>query len=229
MDNEIPLALGGMLVGSSVPSSIGSSLGRSLADEMGDLSLNDKNRLKSILRKEFNPGEVRVVMSGEPNFQGDYDSIPSHLRDTHKIKPGQKVVNLTEGRTSLPVALHELGHAQEPKSSLSRLLRNSNVRGYGGLLSSLGFIPASYVGRRFAEGSDISPWAIAGTVLGALGSTPVLAEELRATRNANRLAKKHNIGKLRGLRRAFGTYLAGAAVPVMAGLGAGTALGIGGK
>lgn len=164
----------------------------------------------------------RAVAGGEGYYMSPspIDRLLSKLRN-EPLPPSH--IGLT--RTSLPQAMHEIGHASPIMGSerardvfgaLAHLLGQDSASGKAirlGIASSVLAPPgedASGV-RRFVY--DNAPALVGATM------APQLAEEARASFHALRGARRHGVGVGRAIAElapALGTYVAGAAAPVIA-------------
>lgn len=229
------LGLGGYSAAGALAGGANQVLSGSLSKTLGGMNDNNFNRLKDILSREVGDSAV-LLQSNKPNHQRFVGlGALSELVNDHKIpleraRNIDQIVNLQRGNTSTSVGLHEIGHAMKPRTRLGNLLRSDNARMLAQVSNNVSMIPASILAYTLARGegglTNPTTLGVAGATAATIaGYAPILAEEIRATRNANNLAKKYNIGKLRGLRRALGTYGIGAVAPALLGLGTGMGIG----
>ena len=204
---ELGGGVAGLFAGRLLSSSALNSLGSSIDEVTGPLTKSDERLLRGILNKET---ADKVKFQKQPRIGNLFSpgSRPPHI-------------NLDPSRTSVSVGLHEIGHAMDTKSRLASILRSNKARIGGGVLSSMSVVPAAILGSQIVDDNVSANTALATAGMAGLGSLPIIAEEIRATRNANRLARKYRLGKLKGLKRALGTYGIAAIAPALAGLGFG--------
>lgn len=115
--------------------------------------------------------------------------------------------------TSMSAGLHELGHAMSPKNLIEKLSNKLYIPSRA--LGPLGIIPSYYAAKSDDPMTSAGLFGLSGAI-----SAPMIIEEMRASRNARNIAKKYNLPKLKGLKRALSTYLLTAAAPVTGGIGA---------
>jgi hypothetical protein len=127
--------------------------------------------------------------------------------------------NLSNINNKNSATLHEIGHSDR-RSILGKAISGVGINSRLPLAILPTTALAAYYGLKKGEDKKYDNKLVkAGIGLGALASAGVLAEEARASLNANSYAKKLLGKKPIGLKRAFGTYtsaLVGA--PIVAGL-----------
>lgn len=197
-----------------------------------------RKEVKAIQRFADQSGvKVPIVAGIDPDLRGakvgyfaDPDMPSEKLKQiiARLFGGGQKgektIAHVGLGRSSVPHALHEIGHASPVLGShrARRVLQDAGHlmgRGMPGTVTRYGLLgnvlappdEETSAARRFAY--DYAPLLAGATYL------PELAEEARASGRAIAGARRHGLGTLKTVKElapAFATYAGAAAVPVLA-------------
>lgn len=200
--------------------------------EIAEFSRDEVRKIQNFARESG--VKVPIVASSVPELQGRVGHFFPEELPTEKLIG--KVVSLLGGgeinrdpshiglaTTSLPHAFHEIGHGSPIAGSETarRVLHDLSgmSRGTLGALARAGILGTALMPRD-EDGSSTSQFVNehAPALVGAT-YLPELAEEARASTKALMGARRHGIGTLQTLKEltpAFGSYLAGAAAPVLA-------------
>ena len=157
------------------------------------------SRIKQQLLRWAGEGKIVDQLPDRPFIVMGRSTVPGAMHEIGHAKP-------IFGSTKLRQAVHDVGGAMQrgsPAGGLTRAAIAANVLAP----------PTEDTGRTRRFLYDKAPFLVGATM------TPELLEEARASVHAMRGARRHGPGALRALRDlapAFGTYAAGAAVPVLA-------------
>lgn len=245
--SKVPAGLAGAAVYQGLPLVVEPALGM-LPASLAELALSGQpikaeygtplSRLSEFTRQEANvirdfakaQGVTVPIVGGGVEAGGQFVQPAGPLgqllaRLTGNASEGEVIPHIALGQSSVPVAMHEIGHASSIAGS-DKLRRSfqllANAIGQGSVTGNV--LRAAIAANVFAPpGEDASAtrqfmYNNAPALVGAT-MVPQLLEEGRASLKAIRGAREHGVGVLSALRElapGFGTYLAGAAAPILA-------------
>jgi hypothetical protein len=177
------------------------------------------------------------ILAAHPHFQGNayFQSKPSLMeRVIRRFAKPEDVAKLDKalppkphiglGQSSVPTALHEIGHATSlpggaATNAISREMRRTIFHPHMQTIGSA-LLAANLLSRPDEDSSEVRQFAYEhAPALTAAMQVPGLAEEARASYHAIRGARDVGVSTgqvIKELAPAFGTYVAKAAIPVLA-------------
>jgi hypothetical protein len=179
---------------------------------------------RSITNDSTRRGALRVMRGA----QSDHDIPGMRELDDYVSKNKGRQINLIGTTGNSDSLLHELGHTAGTRhgTASGALIRLNSIRpsrfGTKALASTGAMLTHRKAGESKEEYEERSRKnAIKSGLLGSSLYIPMLAEEARASLNANKLGKKLGVkvDNRRGLIPGYGTYVAGALTPTAIALG----------
>ncbi len=169
------------------------------------------------------------TLRGFPIDKGG-DKVPGLAELEDYIKSNKRdQINVLATKGNHSILLHELGHSAGTRhgTASGALVRLGNINPPSMATKGVAATGAMLTHRRAGESKEdyekrSKKNAIKSGLLGSAMYIPTLAEEARATLNANRLGKKLGVkvDNRKLLLPAYGTYVAGALAPTAVALGA---------
>lgn len=225
MLSDIPHAVATMAMsGDPIDASFGTPLSR-----IAEFTRSEVNTLQNFARQQG--VDVPMVAAGKGLDSGYFIDRQGPIRRLlasitgDAAEAGEVVPHIALSTSSMPHAMHEIGHAS-PILGSDELRRNfqalGRTMGQGSLIGNL--VRAAIAGNALMppgqDASTVRQFAYnnAPALVGAT-MVPELLEEGRASLKAIQGAREHGTGVLRTIAEltpAFGTYVASAAAPVIA-------------